>query len=90
MPAEAISSANREMLGLVNQETEQNSKQQEAFLPPSRVNPYPLCFHVVHDVETLNYEGVNAMPPVPSPTSSYSFVKILFAKSNFAIDSQNI
>ena len=30
------------------------------------------------------------MPPVPTPTSLYSFVKILFAKSNFAIDSQNI
>ena len=61
MPSEAISSANHELLGLVHQDTEKNSKHQKAFLPPSRVNPYPLWFHVVNNVEMLNYEGVSAM-----------------------------
>ena len=52
--SEAISSVNREMSGLVHQDTGQNSKtinttrgqslvspQQKSFLPPSQVNPNP-------------------------------------------------
>ena len=83
LPSEAISSANRELSELVHQNTVKNSKQQEAFLPPSRVNRFPLWFHVVYDVETLNYEGVSAMPPVPAPTSSYSFRENTFREIEF-------
>ena len=41
-----------------------------------------LWFHAV--VETLNYEGVSAMLPVPIHTSCTIFAKILFVKSNFS------
>ena len=37
-----------------------------------------LWFHVVDDVKTLKYEGVSDMPPVPAPTTSYSFHNIKF------------
>ena len=37
-----------------------------------------LWFHVVDDVEVLNYGGVSTMPPVPTPTSSYSSREIEF------------
>ena len=76
MPLEAISSANREMSGLVHQDTGKNSKQQKAFLPPLRVNPYLLWFHVVDNVETLNYEDLSAILPVPTPTALYGFREI--------------
>ena len=49
-----------------------------------------LWFYVVDDVKTLDYEGVNAMPPVPTPTSSYSFCENTFRKIEFAIDLQYI
>ena len=42
-------------------------------------------------VDTLNYVGVSAMPPVPALIHLHTvFAKILFAKLNFAIDSRNI
>ena len=30
---------------------------------------------MLDEVDTLNYEGVSAMPPVPAPTPSNSLVK---------------
>ena len=69
--------------------TQSRTMSNKSFLPPSQVNPYPVWFHVVDDVEMLNYEGLSAMPPVPTP-SSYSFRENTFAKCNFAIDLQNI
>ena len=46
---------------------------------------------VLDEVDTLNYVGVSDMPPVPVPIPLHTvFVKILSAKSNFAIDSRNI
>ena len=49
-----------------------------------------LRFHVLDEVDTLNYEGMSALPPVPAPTSSYSLRKYTFHKIKFTIDSQNI
>ena len=65
------------------------------FLPPSRANPYPAwtrCYGSMWwtMLKRLNHEGVSAIPPVPTTTSSYSFRENTFAKSNFAIDLRNI
>ena len=95
MLLEAISSANREMLGLVHQDIGQNCKtinmtrSQYASLcneKPFFLNLEPILiqvlgFHLLHvldEVDMLNYGGVSAMPPVPTPTSSYSFREIEF------------
>ena len=37
-----------------------------------------LGFHVLGEVDVIDYEGVSAMPPVLAPTSSYSFHEIKF------------
>ena len=78
MPSEAIFSANHEMSGLVHQDTGQNSKtmnmtqgpssspqQKPLFLHRESILIQVLCFHVVDDVETLNYEGVSAYATCP-------------------------
>ena len=98
MPSEAISSPNSEMSGSVQQDTRQNSKTMnmnrgphssfsatKTSLPSSRVNPYPsaIGFHVVDDVETFNYEGMSAIPPVPTATSSYSFRENTYCEIKF-------
>ena len=104
MPSEAISSVNREMSGSVHQDTGRTvgpwtwldvhtlvSQQRKPFvLHREAILIQALWFHVVDDVETLNYEGVSAMPPVPTHTSPYSFRKNIFRKIEFGIDSRNI
>ena len=42
-----------------------------------------LWFHVVDDVEMLNYKGMSAMLPVPTLTSLYSFHKNSFYENSF-------
>ena len=49
-----------------------------------------LGFHVLGDVDKLNYGGVTAILPGPALTFHTVFAKILFAKPNFGIDSRNI
>ena len=46
---------------------------------------------VLDEVDTLNYGGVSTMPPVPTSIPLHTiFAEIVFAKSNFAIESRNI
>ena len=35
-------------------------------------------FHLLYEIDMLNYGAVSAVPPVPAPTSSYSFREIEF------------
>ena len=105
MPSQAISSANREMLGFGSPGHRAKqwlhkystygrcaifSTKKSLFLP-SLVDPYPSArVHVLGEVDTLNYEGVSFMLPVPAPTASYNFTKTLFAKLNFSVDLRDI
>ena len=43
-----------------------------------------LRFHVLDEVDTLNYGGVSALPPVPAPISSYSFRENSFREIEFS------
>ena len=46
---------------------------------------------VFDEVDTLNYGGVSAMPPVPAAIPFHKvFTKLLVATSNFVIDWRNI
>ena len=60
------------------------SPQQKAFLLPSRVNSYAgAMVPCGGQCRNAYYEGVSAMPPVPSPTSSYSFCENTFREIEF-------
>ena len=60
------------------------SWQQKAFLPPSRVNPYPGARVPCIGRGRYSYRGMCAMPPVPAPISSYSFGEDTFRKIEFS------
>ena len=93
MPSEAISSANHEMLALVHRDTGQFSKtinttwgqyakflhnEKPFFLHRESILIQELGFRVLDKFDTPGYGSVSAMPPVLTPTSSYSFCENTF------------
>ena len=49
-----------------------------------------LGMNVLEEVDTLNYGGRECYVTCPRPYLFMHFTKILFVKSNFAVDSRNI
>ena len=88
-PSEAISLANREMSGLVRQDHKYDLRSIRYFLRNERpfflhresILVQALGFHVLDEVDTLNYGGVSAMRPVPTPTFFIQFSRKYFSQN---------